>query len=135
MSTEDDEMYADDVEWAKSEGADFDHEGRVLATDGTPLTPGQLHFVRICASEDKLWQALGICQWCVFTSPDNYLTCLAFPDGIPSIIRSGEFDHRLPYPGDHGITFAKRPDCDPTPEDFARALPGPTKHGNPEVPG
>jgi hypothetical protein len=31
--------------------------------------------------------------------------CAAFPDGIPDDIDLGGFDHRLPYPGDHGIRF------------------------------
>lgn len=35
--------------------------------------------------------------------------CGAFPDGIPSDIRLGGFDHRSPYPGDHGRTFRLRP--------------------------
>lgn len=32
-------------------------------------------------------------------------TCAAFPDGIPTAIIPGGFDHTKPYPGDHGITF------------------------------
>ncbi|MGI8335781.1 hypothetical protein ACRYCC_38030 [Actinomadura scrupuli] len=31
--------------------------------------------------------------------------CEAFPDGIPDDIDLGGFDHRLPYPGDHGVRF------------------------------
>ncbi|RAY14205.1 hypothetical protein DPM19_14570 [Actinomadura craniellae] len=31
--------------------------------------------------------------------------CDAFPDGIPKDIHFDGFDHRLPYPGDHGIRF------------------------------
>ncbi|MFF7358949.1 hypothetical protein ACFZA1_41070 [Streptomyces filipinensis] len=31
--------------------------------------------------------------------------CDAFPEGIPRSIYQGGFDHRLPYPGDHGVRF------------------------------
>lgn len=31
--------------------------------------------------------------------------CTAFPDGIPKALIDDKFDHRNPYPGDHGIQF------------------------------
>jgi hypothetical protein len=31
--------------------------------------------------------------------------CAAFPDGIPWQIGEDGFDHRKPFPGDHGILF------------------------------
>jgi len=33
------------------------------------------------------------------------VTCRAFPAGIPEEIFLNGFDHRKPYPGDHGIRF------------------------------
>ena len=33
------------------------------------------------------------------------VTCRAFPAGIPEDIFLNGFDHRKPYPGDHGIRF------------------------------
>jgi hypothetical protein len=60
----------------------------------------------------------SICDACtrlkIVPNPDHdgrspYTTfihfCKAFPDGIPDDIYLEEFDHRLPYPGDHGIRF------------------------------
>lgn len=35
-------------------------------------------------------------------------TCIAFPNGIPYEIWSGENKHTSPYPGDHGIHFEAR---------------------------
>ncbi len=36
------------------------------------------------------------------------LGCDAFPVGIPDEILTGKFDHRKPYPGDHGIRYEKK---------------------------
>ena len=35
--------------------------------------------------------------------------CKAFPDGIPDKILDGYADHRLPYPGDHGVRMELKP--------------------------
>lgn len=35
------------------------------------------------------------------------LKCLAFPDGIPDDILTGEFDHTVPHDGDNGIQYEK----------------------------
>ena len=32
-------------------------------------------------------------------------TCAAFPEGIPSLITAGGFDHREPHPDDNGVRF------------------------------
>ncbi len=34
-------------------------------------------------------------------------TCAAFPEGIPSEIILGKFDHTKEYPGDGGIRYEK----------------------------
>ena len=59
----------------------------------------------------------GNCHFCRHLSTEGGMRCAAFPDGIPWEIQAGEWDHRQPHPGDHGIRY------DPlTPEEFrARA--------------
>lgn len=37
------------------------------------------------------------------------LKCDAFPEGIPWPIQEGEFDHAVPYAGDHGIQYVAKP--------------------------
>ena len=37
------------------------------------------------------------------------LACKAFPDGIPNAILRSSYDHRKPYPGDHGIQYEPDP--------------------------
>ncbi len=40
-----------------------------------------------------------------FDYEDEGMKCKAFPDGIPEVIQQGDYDHREPYKGDHGITY------------------------------
>jgi hypothetical protein len=59
----------------------------------------------------------GSCHLCRHLSTEGGMRCTAFPDGIPWEIQAGEWDHRQPHPGDHGIRYEPL-----TPKDFrARA--------------
>jgi hypothetical protein len=51
----------------------------------------------------------SLCGWCVRHRGHQGLTCDAFPEGIPPDVYEARWDHRFPYPGDHGIRF----DLDP----------------------
>jgi len=51
--------------------------------------------------------AIPLCATCRHKRDDA--TCAAFPGGIPNAISEGDFDHRQPYPGDHGIRYAPLP--------------------------
>ena len=52
----------------------------------------------------KNWLSGFSCSKCVHLKQDN-VSCDAFPDVIPQDIIAGVFDHRKPFPGDHGILF------------------------------
>ena len=43
---------------------------------------------------------------CRHLDPQGLPRCVAYPDGIPLPILSGDLPHDRPLPGDHGIQFA-----------------------------
>jgi hypothetical protein len=49
------------------------------------------------------------CAHAVESPHDGSFSCRAFPDGVPVAITVRLFDHREPYPGDHGVTFQLAP--------------------------
>lgn len=55
----------------------------------------------------KLWDA-GACHNCRHLKAGT-ITCTAYPEGIPVQIASGETDHLVARPGDHGILFEPKP--------------------------
>jgi hypothetical protein len=57
-------------------------------------------------SDDLHGKLVGICHSC--THRRGSLVCDAFPDGIPFAVLTGAFEHRKPYPGDHGIQWSAK---------------------------
>jgi hypothetical protein len=53
------------------------------------------------------------CLKCIHDNVPADGGCKAFPKGIPYAILANEHDHRLPYEGDNGILFQKRPPKQP----------------------
>jgi hypothetical protein len=38
---------------------------------------------------------------------DGNLRCAAFPEGVPTVILTGEVDHDTPIVGDHGLQYER----------------------------
>ena len=57
--------------------------------------------------------AVAPCATCARKSPWGP-SCAAFPRGIPVEIRRGEHQHRVPFPGDGGLTYQPS-EPEPTP--------------------
>lgn len=49
------------------------------------------------------------CRHYFSVTPPKGHTCAAFNNGIPGPIMVNAADHRMPYPGDHGIMFEEAP--------------------------
>lgn len=47
-----------------------------------------------------------VCTFCRHLDMSGERRCAAFPQEIPLAIWTGENNHHVPYPGDHGIHFA-----------------------------
>jgi hypothetical protein len=65
--------------------------------------------VEACETSPVTTVAAPLCLACTRLVDDGVSRCAAFPDGIPDRIMFEAFDHRLPFPGDHGIRFELAP--------------------------
>lgn len=63
-----------------------------------------------------IYRSQANCSMCVHYQAHR--RCLAFPDGIPQALWTGENLHRDPYPGDGGIRYQSRRIAPPILEDI-----------------
>lgn len=66
----------------------------------------------------------NVCMYCVHFNDDPKdpaaePTCTAYPGGIPDSIWYDGVDHRVPHPGDNGITFSP---VEGTPPEYLEAV-------------
>lgn len=57
---------------------------------------------------ENLGSEVSQCMSCRHRDSQNPMKCTAFPDGIPMLIFSNGYDHRMPFPGDHNIQWFPR---------------------------
>lgn len=72
------------------------------AQDVAELTPEEIDQIN-----ERVTATGSLCEDCVHRNPD-FVTCKAFPEGIPYGFVAGVLLHYLPYEGDNGVQFERK---------------------------